>query len=220
MKRTLLATAAMALAASATLPAYAFEAGDILVRGRVIGVIPTDNADSITGVSTTTGLDADAAVMPELDFTYFITDSIGVELIAAATPHDIEATGTLANLGEVASAWLLPPTLSLRYHHDTGTKFTPYVGAGINVTIPFALDASASLENALGGPTEVGADVSVGWSVGAGVDYQLTDRLYLNFDAKYVSLDTDVRLEFATGTGSADLDINPVILGFGIGYRF
>ena len=55
-------------------------AGDFVIRARAIGVIPRDNADnaSIAGEP-----DVSNEYVPEHDFTYFLTDNVALELIAA-----------------------------------------------------------------------------------------------------------------------------------------
>ncbi len=141
---------------------FAVEKGDILVRLRAIGVIPTGDGDGIAPDLPTSGLEAQPAAVPELDITYMAIKNIGIELILATSPHDIDLTGANAAIGTGAETWLLPPTLLLQYHFDTGTKFRPYIGAGVNYTIVYAENATRSLEDVLG-PTSVKADDSFGW---------------------------------------------------------
>jgi outer membrane protein len=116
-----------AILASATilpsLPALA-EQGDILVRLRGIGVIPTDESGGISPDLLTSGLDPQPAVVPELDFTYMATKNIGVELILATSPHNLDGTGGIAGLGDAAATMLLPPTLLVQYHFDTSSPIS------------------------------------------------------------------------------------------------
>jgi len=203
-------------------PALALEAGDILVRLRGIGVIPTANSDGIQSDLTTSGLEAQPVGVPELDFTYMVTNNIGLELILATSPHDLDFTGVQSGIGKGGTVWLLPPTLLLQYHFMADQSIRPYVGAGVNLTIAYGEDASQSLVNALGGPTNLKVDNSIGWAVQAGVDIDLDDRWFLNFDIKYVAISVDVAITTpaTSTTRTTTLDINPVIVGAGIGYRF
>jgi outer membrane protein len=198
----------------------AAEAGDWLVRMRAIGVLPTDESDGITPDLTAGKLEAQRAVVPELDFTYMATENIGFELILATTPHDVEGRGSIAGLGKVADTWLLPPTLLVQWHFLPNSRFNPYVGAGINYTITYGEDATRSLETALGGPTKVELDNSVGWAVQAGMDVSLDEHWFLNIDAKYIDMSVDARIKTGGTTRKDNVDINPVIVGAGIGYRF
>ena len=192
-------------------PALALEAGDILVRLRGIGVIPTANSDGIQ-----------PAGVPELDFTYMVTDNIGLELILATSPHDLDFTGLRSDIGKGAESWLLPPTLLVQYHFMADRSIRPYVGAGVNLTIVYGENATQSLVNALGGPTNIKADNSIGWAVQAGVDIDLDDRWFFNLDIKYIDIGIDVAITTpaTSTTRTTRVDINPIIVGADIGYRF
>ncbi|MDF1721982.1 MAG: OmpW family protein [Minwuia sp.] len=211
-----------ALAAGVSLLAKSVhaEAGDLGVRVRGIAVLPTADSNGIQPTLGTSSLRAGNAVVPELDFTYFFSDSIAAELILATSRHQIKGQGGIANLGNAASAWLLPPTLTLQYHFNPGGNFQPYVGAGLNYTMFYGEDADGSLINAVGA-TKVEADDSIGLAVQAGLDYRISENLFFNVDVKYVRISTDVTLRTANiGVQRTTLDINPVIVGVGIGYRF
>lgn len=199
-------------------PAVA-DQGDILVRLRGIGVIPTHKSGGIAPDLLTSGLDPQPAVVPEVDFTYMATKNIGLELILATSPHDLDGTGAISGLGNAAETMLLPPTLLVQYHFDTGTGFKPYVGAGINYTIAYSENASRSLEAVLG-PTSVRAGDSLGWALQAGVDYFFNDRWFVNLDVKYIDISLDVTLNSQGTIRTTEVDINPVVVGIGIGYRF
>jgi len=212
----------LSLLAAVAIPAsesIALDKGDWLVRLRGIGVIPTDESGGIAPDLLTSGLEPQPAVVPELDITYMATSNIGVELILATSPHDLDATGAIAGLGKAAETMLLPPTLLLQYHFDTGTGFRPYVGAGVNYTITYLENADRSLEAVLG-PTTVSADNSLGWAVQAGVDYHINERWFINLDVKYIDIGVDVELNSAGTVRNLDVDINPVVVGVGFGYRF
>ncbi len=211
---TFLATAALPIAES-----LALDKGDWLVRLRGIGVIPTDESGGISPDLLTSGLEPQPAVVPEIDITYMATDSIGIELILATSPHDLDGTGGIAGLGKAAETMLLPPTLLLQYHFNTKGKFRPYVGAGINYTIPYMENADRSLEAVLG-PTSVSADNSLGWAIQAGMDYHINDNWFINLDVKYIDIGVDVQLNSRGTIRNLDVDINPVIVGVGFGYRF
>ncbi len=114
-------------------------AGDILVRLRGLAVLPQTSTDhwstNVTALNPNVSI-TDSAI-PELDLTYFFTKNIAAELVLGVTPHTVNGTGGIAPFGKVGDAWLLPPTLTLQYHFDTGTAFKPYVGGGVNYTIFF-----------------------------------------------------------------------------------
>jgi outer membrane protein len=212
--------ATLAAALAATGPAHA-EAGDFLVRGRFIVVAPQDGSGGIRPAFPNDGVSVDTAYAPEIDFTYMLTNNIGLELIAATTKHSASGTsGTPAAVGKLLDTWVLPPTLTLQYHFAPEGGFRPYVGAGLNYTFFYKERASGGLEAAVG-PTDVTLSNSFGWALQAGADIPLNSSLFLNFDIKYIDMDTTARL-FTTAAGrqEVNVDINPIVVGFGIGMRF
>ena len=126
-------------------------------------------------------------------------------MILGVSKHDIksDADGQL-----VGSTWLLPPTLTVKYHPLAGNTISPYVGVGVNYTIPF--------ESKFNGVSDFKVDNSFGWAAQAGVDIKFKDNLYFNLDYKYIKADTKIRVN---GT-KYDLDLNPNLFGIGVGYRF
>ena len=217
-----------ALMATSTLIGAAAYADDNpwMVRGRVLGVLPDESADLSVGSAALAGsVDIGDQYVPELDITYFFNDNIAVELILAVTPHDVDAVGVTVpgaldnatvDLGDV---WLLPPTLTLQYHFDTGTQFKPYVGAGVNATFFFDEDKGSVADG-------IDYDPSFGGALQVGVDYDLDGEpggWLLNADIKKVWINTDVTVDFTTALGAtvdADVDINPTVVGIGFGYKF
>lgn len=210
--------AAIAASAFAAVPAQA-EEGDLLVRLRGIVVAPTENTSDVLPAFPGGSVDVDNAVVPELDFTYFLTDNIGAELILGTSPHDLHGTGTLEGLGKVADVMALPPTLTLQYHFNPEGKIRPYAGVGVNWTIFYSEDASDSLVNAIG-PTSVSVDDSVGVSYQVGVDYAINDRWFVNFDVKYIQIDTTATLNTGGSINTVDIDLDPIVAGVGVGLRF
>ncbi len=64
---------------------------------------------------------------------------------------------------------------------------------------------------------------SWGYALQAGLDINLKDGWLINADVKYLNIDTDVKLQSGiTGcwTKVDSLDINPWVVGIGIGKKF
>lgn len=206
MKRLFFTAALAALVTAA--PAFA-ESGDWLVRLRAINVAPNESAD----IATIGGdVDIDTSVVPELDITYFVRDQWAVELILGVTPHDVTAVGTALGDVDLGDVTLLPPTLTLQYHFNPDGQVRPYVGAGVNYTHFFDADLPAG--SAL---TSIDYDASFGLAAQAGVDFALDNDWFVNVDVKYIDIDTDVTIN---GAIAADVQIDPVVFGIGLGRRF
>lgn len=218
MKIQYLAAAAVAAGLIAA-PAHA-EQGDVLLRGRAILVAPTEDSSGIEPAFPNDEVSVSNSFAPEVDVTYFVTDNIGLELIAATTKHDVSGkTGVPNAVGELADSWVLPPTLTLQYHFAPKAKVRPYAGLGVNYTIFYNEDASEGLEDAIG-DTEVEMDDSLGYALQAGVDFDLTDKLFLNLDVKYIDIDTKAKLTTGSLVNRVKVSIDPIVAGIGIGMRF
>jgi len=189
------------------------EAGGIMVRLRAIGVIPLDSGSSVSGIGGSVHASASAA--PELDVSYFFTDNIAAELIAASTQHNVWVSGSALGHVNVGNVWVLPPTVTLQYHFMPHERFSPYVGAGLNLTFFYATQGSYPV-------SKFNLGTNVGAALQAGFDYNVTGRWFLNFDVKQIFLSTsgDVHVPPLHATLHAKTDLNPLVIGAGIGYRF
>ena len=187
------------------------------MRFRIISVIPNSSATIGTIGGDT---EISTAFVPELDFTYFLNENWALELILGTAKHDVNTVGSdLTAVGgtpnsevDLGSVWLLPPTLNLQYHFG-GETLSPYIGAGINYTIFYSVDAPDA------GP-DFEYEHSFGFSFQAGFDYALNDKWFLNFDAKYLLLNTNVTVDPGGLNIPADVNINPFIIGIGAGFNF
>lgn len=213
--KTMFLVASAVVLNGVTAPAALAEAGDWQFRLRAITVQPDESAD----IATIGGnVDIDTSLVPEFDISYFLTDNLAAELILGVTPHEVTAVGTALGDVPLGDVTLLPPTLTLQYHFNPGGQVRPYIGAGINYTVFFDEDlpASSALDS-------IDYDPSVGLALQAGADYALNGRWFLNVDVKKVWINTDVTIDGTTNLGAvvnADVDINPVIFGVGVGWRY
>lgn len=178
-----------------------------MMRARAIGVLPEDGGTSdISGTPS-----SDDAYTAELDFTYFVTDNIAFELIAATTKHDLKLKNSNLGTLDLGSTWLLPPTLTAQYHFSTSSKFSPYVGAGINYTLPYNEEAAG------GTVTALDADGAFGYAFQAGLDYWIDDQWGINIDIKKIYVELDAKVN---NTINAKLELDPWVAGIGVSYRF
>ncbi len=213
IKLNIIGAAALGLLAAQPAQAQsnnAFQAGDLLVRLRGIGVLPENFSSSVSvlgGHASTTNQAA-----PEIDLSYFFTNHVSVEAIAASTRHEVSATGTVLGKVDVGSVWALPPTVTLQYHLSPIGHFQPYAGVGL--TVMFFYDSHPA------GPIvqKVGYSTGFGPSLDAGFDYALGNNWYANMDVKQMFISTKARIN--GGAVIAKTDLSPTVVGAGIGYRF
>lgn len=205
-----------------TAPAMAYEAGDWLVRGRLINIKPNDNSGNlyIGGVSTgSEGVKVGDDSVPELDITYMFSRNWGVELILGYSEHTVKAHKTWSALGDVIDSKVLPPTLTLQYHFLPDSTVRPYLGVGVNYTYFFDEEVAGTV---LDSPeAKVKLDSSWGLAAQAGVDIAINQDWFINMDVKYIDIDTEAHFS-ATPVGSAKIsaDIDPLVWGIGVGRRF
>ncbi len=184
--------------------ALAYEAGDFILRAGVASAQPDESSSG--SVKLGVGNDEQLGITG----VYMFTNNIGLEVLAS-TPftHDVTNPG----LGKVATVKHLPPTISAQYYFDTGSKFTPYIGAGINYWMVLESEGKGVLAN-----SGVDIDDSIGLALSAGLDYQLTDNLILNAAVWNIDVETDVDTK-----GPAlqmNLDVDPWVYMVGVGYKF
>ncbi len=218
-----------------TMPTHA-EEGDWVVRLRAATVSPNEDSRLGTTVNEllgTTAMSSGAELsvsdntIPEIDISYYFTKHISAELILAlGTRHNVRINDdSLTTIGDQAlgSVDLLPPTLTMQYHFNPDKLFDPYIGAGLNYTFMLDRNARGTRGAIDGSKIRIDRD-SWGYAIQAGIDINLEDNWLINFDVKYLDIDTDVELKGAA-TGNVwrkvdSLDIDPWVFGIGIGKRF
>lgn len=187
-----------------------FNKWQVRLRGLVIAPNESAEIEAIGGDVAISN-----AFIPELDFTYFFTKNVALELILGTAEHDVKAVSTAVGAIDLGKVWLLPPTLTLQYHFHAGMVH-PYVGAGVNYTIFYGVDNGPVAD-------KIEYDPSFGLAVQGGFDFDLSDKWFINLDAKYIWLNTTATVNATSALGAtvgADVDINPFVAGVGIGMRF
>ena len=152
---------------------------------------------------------------PELDddivfglrYGYNFTDNWGVELSAGYNPN----TATHVIGGDVDFD-LYTVDLNAVYHIKTGTRFVPYVTAGIGWVWADLDGAIVSSLPTSGTPLTASDDDSFSANVGVGVKYFVTDNLILRLDGRYRYIDGIL------DTNESSLDT--VETTFGVGWVF
>lgn len=184
-----------------------------LVRARVVEIDTANKSEPIgaLGVAQRDTLHVSNETIPELDITYFFSSNWAAELVLTyPQKHEVtlEMNGLSTSLGSFKH---LPPVLSVQYHFHPTPKLKPYVGVGLNYT-----DIS-SVKLAAGTQALDLEGHSMGLAVGAGIDYAIQDNLYLNFDLKKVQIRSDV---LASGQKISRVEVDPLLIGLGLGWRF
>lgn len=199
MNKQWIAAAVLGLAVAAPAIAQSTATGPWQMRVRAVH-LNSDNGDS-AGL----GLSINDKTLPEVDISYFFTPNIAAELVLTIPQkHDLRSNG--ATIGTLRH---LPPTLTAQYHFNPTGSVRPYVGAGVNYTRFSSVHLPAGVDidrNSFGGALQLGVDIPLPYK-----------NLVLNFDIKKLWLGTDVKV---AGSRIGKFDVDPVLFGVGLGWRF
>ena len=106
------------------------------VHARGIIIAPGDSS-TVTPISGKT--DVSTEFLPEVGVTYFFTPNIAADLIASTAKHAITHNAA----GDLGTAWILPPTITLQYHFTPDHKISSYVDARLNYSLFYGEDEAA-----------------------------------------------------------------------------
>jgi outer membrane protein len=184
-----------------------YEAGTVLIRLRALEVIP----DVGSSVNVGGKIDITDVAIPEIDATYFFDPNWAVEVIAGTTHHSIHLKG-VNGLDKIGSTWLLPPTVTLQYHFDMG-PLQPYLGAGVNYSLFYDKRGIPALG-------KLKLTDQWGFALQAGFDVPLSEdgKYFLNMDVKKIFVSTHA--SYTGSAATANVDVNPWLIGAGVGVRF
>ena len=169
--------------------------GDNIARLKIININPDVDSD-------VPGLDVDDATTAEIGITHFVTPNWAIDFGISYAKHDVTLGG-----GDAGSVKLMPVNLLAQYHFLPDGQWRPYVGAGLNYTHFDNVDIA-------GGTVGLDRD-RFGPVIQAGLDVPINTAWSFNADVKKVWLSTD-----ASGAASGNVDLDPWIVGVGVGYKF
>ncbi len=202
-------------------------AGDWQVKVGASALAPQNDDNGTLNVPLAAGGSAalKADVSNEVNFTpsveYFFANSpISVELLLALPfDHDVNI-GTIEN---AASFKHLPPTITAKYNFKNSTRFTPYVGVGATVVVPWDEELSQTTKTVTGAE-KLDADVAYGVAGQVGFNFQPADAKNWGVfvDVRYADVKTELTAKTPDGTkvSLGDLEVNPWVYTLGYSYKF
>ncbi|MDQ2702406.1 MAG: outer membrane beta-barrel protein [Pseudomonadota bacterium] len=212
-KRTLVAALGLALAGGlVAAPAFAQDKG---ASGKHFAVVGGYAHQEPTGDSTLAGSEAefDGTGAGTLSASYFINDHIAIEGWGAVT--DFQHRVTTPGAGKVATVASQPYALSGQYHFRDGNEtIRPFVGLGYyqsNFKDEDQDDAGPYADNHIGIESPEGAMATVG------VDLNFTEHVFARADVRYLHGNSDIAVD---GVEAGEAELNPVVIGVGVGARF
>lgn len=204
MNKTMTVVALSLAAALAYAPsAQAYQTGDWVVRAGLGSVNPKSDNGTLAG---TLDLEIASDVKPTLALSYFMTDHVAAQVLAAwPFDHDYDLNG--AKSGSFSH---LPPTVTFQYHFNPTGPVNFYVGAGVNYT--FVYDEKIAIPG-----SKLELDNSFGLAAELGLEFFLNDNWSLGAQLWWVDIDSDAKLDGAD-IGTANVD--PIVLGVDLAYKF
>lgn len=146
-----------------------------------------------------------------VSFNHYWTETFSTEVALMTFGADMSAETALGDfeLGELDGRTV---TAMAQWHFARDARVSPYFGAGI-AHIGGTFDPVDDEEEDLG---TLDLESELTWTLAAGLDVNLTDRIALSFEAKHVAWS-------AVEEGGAEedaIDIDPMLYGAGVRFRF
>jgi outer membrane protein len=147
-----------------------------------------------------------------------LSERFGAEFSVGASAHRLNLAGGGCCDIDGGRVWLVPLTAIAQYHVQVYGHWDPYVGLGLTWIAPI-YKLSGDLRDA--GYEELDLEGGAGVAAQVGINYQVDNRWYVNFDLRYLGASLDARLS----TEDEDyppvtLDIKPFVIGLGVGFRY
>lgn len=203
----LLATLAIAPLAASAQDAETASGKRFAVVGGYALSEPTQKAD-IAG----SRVKADGDGAATLSASYYINDNVAIEAWGAADKFGHRISTDDGKVGSVAAQ---PYAVSGQYHfRQADATVRPFVGLGYYES-NFS-EEKAEPTGALAG-RRIGVETAKGAMATAGVDVNITPTWFARADVRYLQGSSDVKLD---GLDAGEAELNPVVVGVGIGARF
>lgn len=214
-------TAAAALTVAST--ASAQSAGTWMGKLGINQITPQVDSGNVSAPALpNTKTDVKPDTEPTFTLGYMVDDHVSVELdLGLPYTHDLVGAGSIAGTGKIGSAQVLPPTLFGQYRLLAPTSFVrPYVGLGLTYAYFRKETGSGQLTSLLnvGGPNatfRIDNKLAVSFQVGATM--LINEHWFADVAVVKTLLKTTAH--YSTGQTQA-VQLNPLALGFGIGYKF
>lgn len=188
--------------------AAGLRAGDWLVRGRLARTMPTAQRSRIDLIGGR--IETPETLIPDAEIAYFLTDHVSVEIQAGASASRPAIRGSQVGDLAIGTVWTAAAMGLVQVHFLPQARFNPYLGLGVIATTPLSIAPAPGIPD-FKLRTEIGTVLQVGF------DYHLTGRWFANAVAKYVFMP---KRTYGFGGVKAEVDLNVLIVGAGLGYRF
>jgi outer membrane protein W len=144
------------------------------------------------------------------------TDRTSLEVKAAVLASDMRIRVISSDFVAVANVGytnMIPISAVVQWHPFEGVALRPYIGAGVAHIIVEDIEAKGLV------PATEFSDTT-GLVLNAGLRVAISKRWSLSGDARYIPVETSGAARFGNQETEAELAVRPLIVGFGVVYRF
>lgn len=148
---------------------------------------------------------------------WILSDRLSLEMKAAALATRLRLRrtgGDFVATADLGYAELYPLMAVLQWHMLERGSIRPYIGAGVSHVILRNIDKETI------GITGIDFEDPTGLVVNGGLRFPFGDRWNALADARYTPIETQARARFIGTTAVSEIDVNPLIVSFGLAYRF
>ena len=209
---------------------FAYQKGDFLVRVGVAVIDPREDSDSIDLGGIELGeIGVESQNVPIVNVSYFATDHLAFELLLTKPPvFEIVGTTGLVKGVPIGDIEAYPLVITAQYFPmEPQSRWQPFVGLGFNYIVPGDTDVNPDLAPQFGAESiELEVDDSFGLTLSVGLDFMVTDKLFLSAEAYYLDIEARGNGKVVIGDQEIDLDLfsqtgyAPVLYSFTVGYIF
>jgi outer membrane protein W len=167
----------------------------------------------------------DVSYRPEFDnggglgvgLNWHLSDRFSIEGKVAA----LVSEGHLRTVGpdfilnlKLGKTEIYPVTLVAQWHPMEGTALRPYLGIGLAHVILGNIDEDS-------GNPPIEFDDPTGIVVNAGLRVPISNKWSLNADARYIPVESQGSIRIlGLNPARADIDVRPLVIGFGVVYHY
>ncbi len=149
---------------------------------------------------------------------FFFSDRVSLEAKVAglASKTRVRIIGSdFVGTADLGWAQLYPISAVIQWHLLERGAIRPYIGAGVVYTILRNVNKQVGL-----GAMGIRFKDPTGVVVDGGLEFSLGKKWSILGDARYVPMETTSRVTFPGTTSRLDMHVRPLIVSFGLGYRF
>ena len=153
--------------------------GPFAIGTRFVYLSPVANFDGRLG---NLGNNFEDDFKPDLFVQFYPTESLSIEYSLMISEHGL-SFGFPTHI--IGSTSLFTQTVSGKLHLSPDSTFSPYLGVGINILMPFNTSCFSD---------RFSIDNHTGWITQTGFDFRTTKNTWFNFEYRFMEMGTQAQI--------------------------